>query len=164
VLSVELEPVIGGEGKLKAVLEGHAGASLVGSSRRCSAGLLVGCLSIILLYDARCFSGQSLLRKRRGRYVGGMASSRALVDNHLRPQASTTRESKAGPEPNSSGMSSTTVGPGDDASASLPELAAAEASEPDEGLGFFTVFGFLDEGWPLPSSAEPGCAPPPPGF
>ncbi len=74
-----------------------------------------------------------------------MASSRVLVDNHLLAQTTATRESNAGPEPSSSGMSSTTVGPGDDASASLSELAAAEASELDAGLGFLAIFCFLED-------------------
>ncbi len=55
----------------------------------------------------------------------------------MQPRATAaTSVSKAGPETRTSGMSSTTTGPGDDASASLPELAAAEESEPDVCLGF----------------------------
>ncbi len=78
-----------------------------------------------------------------------MASSKVLVDSHLQAQTAATRESNACMEPSVSGMSSTTVGLGDDASASLPELAAAEASELDASLGFFAVFCFLDNCWSL---------------
>ena len=74
----------------------------------------------------------------------GMASSKTAVRSHARAQTAATSVSKAGPEPRTSGMSSTTAGPGDDASGSLPELAAADESEPDAGLGFFAVFCFLE--------------------
>ena len=56
-------------------------------------------------------------------------------------------------------MSSTTTGPGDDASASLPELAAAEESKQDVCLGFFAVFCFLEACWPSAAPAELACAP-----
>jgi hypothetical protein len=51
-------------------------------------------------------------------------------------------------------MSSVTAEPGEDTSASLPELAAAEASELDEVLGFPAVLGFLEACWSCPAPDE----------
>ena len=61
-------------------------------------------------------------------------------------------------------MSSTTAEPGDSSSASLPELAAAEASELDGVLGGFAALGFLEARWSLSAPAESGCAPSAPGL
>jgi hypothetical protein len=93
-----------------------------------------------------------------------MASSKTAVHSHGRAQTDATSVSKAGPEPRTAGMSPTTAGPGDDASGSLPELAAADESEPDAGLGFFAVFGFLGACWPSAAPAGLSFAPSAPGL
>jgi hypothetical protein len=86
-----------------------------------------------------------------------------LVASQCRVQVAARRVSKAGQEPMALGMSSNTPGPEETESASLSELAA-EASELEEDVGFFTCLAFLDGCLAASASAESGCAPPSPGL